>query len=295
MFLLTHSLVGFAQPAPNKLASGCSYDGNPVEAAANPCAHMSFSSNDDAEESIDNMLRHLGLKRNFAVVECPGIRNCRAVVLESIRFIIYDSEFLNRFRATNFAEVSLNGHHSTTDWTAVSIMAHELAHHLNGHTLQEGGSRPDLELEADEFSGFILFKLGATLAQAQQAMRNPMISDKGSYTHPPRQQRLDAIARGWNDAKNIAPIPSIQPVEPPKPSTQVVVTPPTTKTTDKPIVLKPLEELLKDIPPQPTMKFFQGGFYSHGRRRTAYVRQPRAFRAGQCVVHERNRNHLWTV
>ena len=34
------------------------------------------------------------------------------------------------------------------------------------HTLERGGSRPEIELEADEFSGFVLRKMGATLPQA---------------------------------------------------------------------------------------------------------------------------------
>ena len=38
----------------------------------------------------------------------------------------------------------------------MTLLAHEVGHHLNGHTIHRGGSTPELELEADEFAGFIL-------------------------------------------------------------------------------------------------------------------------------------------
>ncbi|OWY23184.1 hypothetical protein C7N43_07475 [Sphingobacteriales bacterium UPWRP_1] len=192
---------------------GCSYDGSVVN-TDNLCRSLKFASNSDAESSIDDMLRQIGLKRNFAIMECPGTENCMAVTIEGIRFIIYDNAFLSKFKTYRFSEAPLIGGSSSTtaDWAAISIMAHEVGHHLNGHTLQAGGSKPDLELEADEFSGFILYKLGATLEQAQQAMRSPLISDYGTFTHPPRQQRLNAIATGWNNARNLTAPPDLPPL-----------------------------------------------------------------------------------
>jgi tetratricopeptide (TPR) repeat protein len=80
---------------------------------------------------------------------------------------------------------------------SVSIFAHEIGHHLCGHTLDVLGSRPDKELEADRFSGFVMYKLGATLEQAQAAM---VALGNPSYvsTHPPLVNRLAAIRNGWN-------------------------------------------------------------------------------------------------
>lgn len=83
-----------------------------------------------------------------------------------------------------------------TDWASYSIIAHEVGHHLQGHTLLAGGSHPTIELQADEFSGFVVARLGGTLAQAQLAMQS-FGSVNGSATHPPRQMRLLAIAEGW--------------------------------------------------------------------------------------------------
>ena len=75
-------------------------------------------------------------------------------------------------------------------------------HHLQGHTLEHGGSRPTIELEADKFSGFVLYKLGATLEQAEIGMIT-LGSDRGSSTHPSRKARLAAIESGWAEARDL--------------------------------------------------------------------------------------------
>lgn len=104
------------------------------------------------------------------------------------RYLLYNPTFL--------AAVNRAGH---TDWAGISILAHEMGHHLNGHTLRAGGSQPEDELEADEFSGFVLRRLGASLAQAQAAMA-AVSPNEGSATHPGRAPRLAAIGRGWSRA-----------------------------------------------------------------------------------------------
>jgi hypothetical protein len=73
------------------------------------------------------------------------------------------------------------------------------------------GSKPAIELEADEFAGFVLRKMGATLNEAQAAMS--IISDeRGSHTHPGRSLRLASIQTGWTHAdeqsKGIVKAPS---------------------------------------------------------------------------------------
>jgi len=84
----------------------------------------------------------------------------------------------------------------------VTIMAHEVGHHLNGHTLVEGGSRPMLELQADKFAGHAVKRVGGTLDQALAAYQ--MMSAEGTETHPPRSARLEAVTRGWRDASAAA-------------------------------------------------------------------------------------------
>ena len=139
-----------------------------------------------------NVIREItdavGLKARFELRATREVDNAAAVLHDGKRFLLYNPDFLN---AVNRA-----GH---TDWAGISILAHEMGHHLNGHTLRTGGSQPTDELEADEFSGFVLRKLGASLAQAQAAMAS--VDDSGgSATHPGRSPRLTAIGEGWQRA-----------------------------------------------------------------------------------------------
>jgi hypothetical protein len=130
----------------------------------------------------------VGLKARFELRATREVSNAAAVVYDGKRFLLYNPDFLS---AVNQA-----GH---TDWAGISILAHEMGHHLNGHTLRGGGSQPADELEADEFSGFVLRKLGASLAQAQAAMAT-VEDNGGSASHPGRAPRLVAIGEGWQRA-----------------------------------------------------------------------------------------------
>ena len=137
---------------------------------------------------IREITEAVGLNARIELRATHEVDNAAAVVYEGKRFLLYNPEFLN---AVNRA-----GH---TDWAGISILAHELGHHLNGHTLRPGGSQPADELEADEFSGFVLRRLGASLAQAQAAMAS-LPSTGSSDTHPDRVPRLAAIGQGWQRA-----------------------------------------------------------------------------------------------
>jgi hypothetical protein len=150
----------------------------------------------------------VGLQPRFELRATTMVPNAAAVMYDGKRFLLYNPKFL--------AAINRAGH---TDWAGISILAHEMGHHLNGHTLRGGGSQPQDELEADEFSGFVLRRLGASLAQAQAAIAT-VADDQGSATHPGRMPRLAAISQGWNRAstqiaaanKAGTPQPSAQPV-----------------------------------------------------------------------------------
>ncbi len=169
---------------------------------ADICRNISWNSPNDntaAVNAIDRIIAPLGLKRNFILIPCLNIKNCAAVTIKEtgLRYIIYDLNFLQ-----NIQTVSGNS------WTSLSILAHEIGHHLDGHTLTHTikSEQRNEELEADEFSGFILFKLGATLYDAQAAMNSiehPNCYNDINYDHPCKEKRLDAIRAGWNKAKNL--------------------------------------------------------------------------------------------
>lgn len=143
---------------------------------------------DQAAGIIREITDAVGLQPRFELRATDQVDNAAAVVYNGKRYLLYNPEFL--------AAVNRAGH---TDWAGISILAHEMGHHLNGHTLRGGGSQPQDELEADEFSGFVLRRLGASLAQAQAALA-AVSPDEGSATHPGRAPRLAAISRGWGRA-----------------------------------------------------------------------------------------------
>ncbi|RYU95579.1 hypothetical protein EWM59_10735 [Emticicia agri] len=157
------------------------------------CNMVSFRSKEVAEKAVDEIVRRSGLKRNFYVMECPNTDNCFAAVNGQTRLIVYDGAFMQK--ANNI---------SKTDWGALSILAHEIGHHLQGHTIIEGGSDPQKELEADEFSGFVMYQMGASLKEAQAAI-SKLTSDYDGGTHPPRTRRLASIEKGYRNAQELYP------------------------------------------------------------------------------------------
>ena len=157
----------------------------PLARAQAPTADLPAS---QAAGIIREITEAVGLQPRFELRATTQVPNAAAVVYGGKRYLLYNPAFL--------AAVNRAGH---TDWAGISILAHEMGHHLNGHTLRAGGSQPQDELEADEFSGFVLRHLGASLAQAQAAMATTAPA-AGSATHPGRAPRLAAISRGWGRA-----------------------------------------------------------------------------------------------
>lgn len=171
----------------------------------------SFASNQEAIQVVNDIMNAVGLKSNFKV-DGAQVQNAAAVIMKEDRYILYNPTWISK--------VSSN---AKTYWAGISIIAHEIGHHLNGHTLLRSGSRPKTELEADEFSGFVLRRMGASLGEAQAAMKllaNPL----GSSTHPPQSQRLRAIEKGWRNADSMSggttkvDVPTTKPNKKPRPS-----------------------------------------------------------------------------
>jgi ribosomal protein S19 len=116
------------------------------------------------------------------------VDNAAAVTYAGKRYVLYNPDFINKL-------VQKTGN----KWAAISVLAHEIGHHLNGHTVTRNGSHPATELEADEFSGFVLRKMGASLSDAQAAMKL-LAGATASRTHPAQYDRLSSIERGWQQA-----------------------------------------------------------------------------------------------
>lgn len=208
--LLLVALVSFAMLAGGSLLAQssakatpasfvCSYTGTGgskvgLKSPQDICNYVAYTSNRYAERIVERILQPVGLTRNFVVVECPNTENCFATVVDGKRFIIYDAQFMKQVESL-----------TNTDWSAISIVAHEIGHHLQGHTIDGQGSRPSKELEADRFSGFVLHQLGASLDESLIAIRT-LSSVESTDSHPGLGVRVDAISLGWNEAEKMYPL-----------------------------------------------------------------------------------------
>lgn len=167
------------------IPNGCSYTGEGFKKQL-----YAFSSDKDAEATLARLIQYTGLPANF-IIRAADVPNAQASILGTQRYIFYNQYFLARLKDA-----------VKNDWAATSIMAHEIGHHLSGHTLDNEGSRPTKELEADRFSGFVLAKMGAKLEETLAAMQM-IASELPTVTHPAKPSRIAAITNGWQAAKDL--------------------------------------------------------------------------------------------
>jgi hypothetical protein len=169
----------------------CNYTGHKTDEQV--ICSGTTSSNTHAQKVVDRILKPIGLMRNFKIMECSNTENCFATVLKGQRYIVYDGAFMQSLEEE-----------TETDWSAISIMAHEIGHHLQGHTIDGRGGQPQKEIEADKFSGFVLHQLGASLDESLVAVR-ALGDERATPTHPAKTARLDAIRKGWLEAESLYP------------------------------------------------------------------------------------------
>ena len=150
-----------------------------------------FSSVYEARDFLKTMLDTIRWQENFTVQEQNGINNAYATIVRNKRYIIYDNDFLENL--DNYAG---------TKWASISVLAHEMGHHYKNHLVDQGGSTPPKEIEADYFSGYVMAKMGASLYEAKAAMEK-IAATRGSTTHPAKADRLRSIGNGWNYAQGV--------------------------------------------------------------------------------------------
>ena len=154
----------------------------------------SFASDKNAQDALKMILDATKSKQKFAIKECTNISNAIATTYKGINYILYDKDFIDEITT------------KTNSWAKLSILAHEIGHHIYGHTLKDVPSLEtsrQWELEADEYSGFVMYQLGVNLSQAQEAILIYASDGDDTYsTHPSKEKRLKAIERGWNKSKD---------------------------------------------------------------------------------------------
>ncbi len=120
------------------------------------------------ERLVDDILTSGGdLERNFTLIQ-TNVASVSAVVAGEKRYILWSQDFLER----------------ATELQAYASVAHEIGHHVNGHTLQPG-LKPVEEAEANLFMGYVLARKNFP----EQALRDFFSRDKSNV-----------FAQDWNES-----------------------------------------------------------------------------------------------
>lgn len=149
-----------------------------------------------SSENIRKITQQIYISPNFIYKNCNNINNALAVInpLNNKRYIMFDFEYLSNISNNDY-------------WFKIFVLAHEIAHHINGHTIPNNEVTSNLksqekELDCDYFAGYILFKLGASENQIFKIFNDlpDVTSDYGS--HPRNYKRIDYALKGYKNEFN---------------------------------------------------------------------------------------------
>jgi TPR repeat protein len=149
----------------------------------------------EIQKIVDQIVKTAGVANGgFELAQCSNIQNAVAKMVTNkkgdvVRYIIYDGAWLQ-----SLVDETSN------DWTGKFVLAHEIGHHLNGHSLNNGSSNHNYELEADYFAGRALANLGATLDETLAVTEEMNV--KATFSHPARVDRAAQAKAGWQSITN---------------------------------------------------------------------------------------------
>ena len=102
-----------------------SLDYNNTYESINVCTAIqgnNFASERAADSALDDILNVIGASKRFVLQECSNINNAVALTMNGVRYIMYDPEFMT---SLSYGD----------EWSNKFILAHEVGHHINGHTV----------------------------------------------------------------------------------------------------------------------------------------------------------------
>lgn len=129
--------------------------------------------------------RALSIDPDFEILILEGENNARAEFDGVRRILAVDVGFLKRLNRE-----------AGTEWGAISVIAHEVGHHIAGFSL---GNSLRRELNADYWSGQALQRLGSSKSAAISAIIE-LGTDHDTDSHPNKWDRAKKIGQGWTDA-----------------------------------------------------------------------------------------------
>ncbi|SFD41758.1 M48 family metalloprotease [Algibacter pectinivorans] len=154
--------------------------------------YTSIESSASLTLGLSEIVSEIGLSQsNFTMKTCNSIKNAVAVIIDGERELLIDENYLSKLN------------NSTNSSFYLFILAHEIGHHLNGHTLKssDNSTSRKQELEADYFAGFVLKKLDGSIQDITDVLNNIPHPNENIGTHPILKDRIFIAESGFNNAE----------------------------------------------------------------------------------------------
>ena len=171
----------------------CSFSPEESNTAYCLSGYSNYKDNINASLVVENILSKINLTNTFFVTKvCEGINNAIAINYNDVKYILLDVDWIESIK------------YGKNDWFHLMVIGHEMAHHILKHTDKQVGSLQEgrkQELEADEFSGYILGIYGASQVDISTLLLGFPDDNDINSTHPQKQDRELAIQKGYNSTK----------------------------------------------------------------------------------------------
>lgn len=136
---------------------------------------------------VESIKKVIGINVPFVTYISKGEDNAYATIANGgKRILVIDHMFMHTVNKE-----------SGTEWAAISIIAHEIGHHVAGFNRR--ATQHEAEFDADYWSGYVLQKLGSSEEAATKCIMR-YGTEIDTKSHPNKYSRRDAIKKGWRDA-----------------------------------------------------------------------------------------------
>ena len=170
-----------------------------------PLLNDSGDPDDLAQSSISRVRAFLSIPENTYIVRSDrGWKNFGSDLMDGKWYIVYDPDYVADLRRK-----------TKTEWAIIAAAAHEIAHHVLGHTKEPLDPRlpeeeklkiqVEREREADRFAGATVAKMQGPRGSRDEALAliPELPDDVPGY--PPRIERLTAARAGWEEGHRPPP------------------------------------------------------------------------------------------
>jgi tetratricopeptide (TPR) repeat protein len=150
--------------------------------------YSDYQDNINASLVVQNILTKVKAPtQRFIVKTCPGLNNASAMALGGVPYILLDVSWMESFKP------------GRSDWFHLSVIAHEIGHHLLGHVGLPSvppAQQRERELAADQFAGYVLGAYGITSYQLAILLHRFPDDRQPNSTHPRNTLRMAALQKG---------------------------------------------------------------------------------------------------